>query len=134
MAVKRTFLVIAAVLWIAAIVLGIVSYSTVNSSTYSYYQSQYFECFNGYLDCMESYRTATYYKDSFWQLAQTYDDLMDTWEDRMDELEEEATLYGIGAGACGALAIGATIIGIVKRKNEPEIAVEMPEEPFDLQQ
>ena len=132
MAVKRTFLIVAAVLWIAAIALGITSYSTVNSGTYSYYQSEYNECLDGYLDCMSAYRTATYYKDSFLQLAQTYDVLMDSWEDKMEELEEEATMYGIGAGLCGTMAIVATIIGIVKRKNEPRIAVEVPAQPVDL--
>ncbi len=111
-------------LLLAALILGIMSYSTVNSSTYKYYKNQYYECQKGYSDCSQLYYSSSiYYKATYKSLMNTYEDLMDDWQGYIDELEAEATTYGILAGFCFVLSGGAFFLCLkTKKKNEqPEL-------------
>ncbi len=116
MKTKIITIIISILLWIVAITLGILSFFTVNSEKYSYYQYQRSECVKGYEDCMYSYYNDEYINKPYLRLAETYEDLIDKWDERIESLEKKAMLLGIGAGVAGVIAIGITIFAFKKRK------------------
>lgn len=126
---KVTFTYIAIAALAVTIIFGSLAIGTVTSSTYKHYKNQYNECFSGYLDCISAANSATssYYKASFRNLADTYSDLMDSWEARIDELEERAALFGAVSGVCLVLTAAFTVLAI-KNVKSTIVGIENTEE------
>lgn len=112
---KKPFIYISLGLLLVSIILGALSITTINSSDYKYYEQQYSECRDGYIQCRQSANSSAYLSSTFDKLADQYADLMDYWEEKMDVIEVEALGFGIGAGAALIPAIIFFILALVKR-------------------
>ena len=138
---KNAFAIIAAAALVIAIIFGYMSISTITSTTYEYYEDQYYECSSGYSKCMSSANSTSnaIYKAAYKNMANEYRSLMKTWKNRMEELEEQATILGIISGVSLATSVAFSVLAAIKIKkakaNELEIAaadvpgIELPIEP-----
>ena len=101
------------VCFILSIVMAISAFAYYETSSYSYYWSQYSTCRDGYIDCINArnqYYSSSYFYEAYDEMADEYDDLMDFWQGKMTEIEVVA--WGLG-GTGGALFIASIVLRIV---------------------
>ena len=101
------------VCFVLSIVMVISAFAYYETSSYSYYWSQYSTCRDGYIDCINArnqYYSSSYFYQAYDEMADEYDDLMDFWQGKMTEIEVVA--WGLG-GTGGALFIASIVLRIV---------------------
>ena len=121
---KKLILAAAVVLLIASLAFGIAAISTINSSSYKHYRSQWNKEFSQHLKYkIESYDADDDLKDDYENLADYHLGDANWWRFRMEELEDKAKICGVIGGLCFLMSAGSGLVLWKKRKDDSASAI-----------
>ena len=112
---------------IAAVAGGLVYFF---SSSYSYYSSQYWDCYDQWYNCIQlrsSYSTSSYWYAFYDVMVDEWQGLMNTWKGYMTEIEIVTNLCILAGAILFVVSIILRIASSVNKKKENKLLAMQPQ-------